>query len=152
MGTLTFHTALKHTALAVSRYGLVGVVCAILNLGIVYVGHNILYWHYVIAVLGTCLITIPISYILHRQFTFRAIGSADLPEFRRFCITQLSQFSIGLLILSAFVELIHWPVIAAMLLVTVIQFMYGFMMSSTWVFGSVRRDDTTRNVRTHLKR
>ena len=116
------------------RYGVVGGFCTVLNIGIVWLGTERAHLAYPIAAISTCFITIPISYLLHRGITFAAIGPRRWAEWWRFVAAQLSQFALGLLLMSVVVETLGWRPWIAMGVVSAIMFVYGFLASSTWVF------------------
>ena len=124
---------------AAARYGLIGLGCATLNVGIVHVGHSVLHAPYILAAVATCLITIPISYFAHRRISFAQMGPGNGAEFLRFSMQQLSQFALGLLLLIALVEILVLHPTAAMLMVSVLMFAYGFITNASWVFRFARR-------------
>ena len=105
-----------------------------LNVAIVYVGHDVLAQPYLWAAAATCLITIPLSYLAHRRFSFRRPGAVEWREFVRFLAQQLSQFGLGLLQLALFVEVFGLPPALAMAAVAVVMLAYGFITNATWVF------------------
>jgi putative flippase GtrA len=119
---------------SVVRFGLVGLACAALNVGIVWLGHHRLGAPYLVAALATCLITIPLSYFAHRSFSFAVAGRAGWAEFARFVAQQLSQFALGLALLVLTVEVGGIPPAAAMALVSVAMFVYGYLSNARWVF------------------
>lgn len=119
---------------AAVRFGLVGALCALLNVAIVYVGHDVLSQPYLLAAAATCLITVPLSYLAHRRFSFRRVAAAEWREFARFLAQQLSQFGIGLLLLMLLVEVFGLLPALAMAAVAGIMFVYGFITNATWVF------------------
>lgn len=120
------------------RFSFVGAACAGLNIGIVWVGHDLLGWPYLWAAATTCLVTIPLSYLAHREFTFgnalrlreRSAGGT----FGRFLIQQLAQFGLGLLLLAALVENLDVPPAAAMAIVAGVMFVFGYVSNAAWVF------------------
>jgi glycosyltransferase involved in cell wall biosynthesis/putative flippase GtrA len=118
----------------VSRYGAVGLACALLNIGIVWVGTERLRLPYPVAAGCTCLITIPLSYLLHRRVSFALPHGAQWREFARFVATQLSQFALGFLLMAAAIESLGWRPWVAMAIVSAAMMAYGFLASSTWVF------------------
>ncbi len=124
-------------AATAGRYGLVGVACALLNVAIVFIGHDLLAWPYLVAAACTCFITIPLSYFAHRRFSFRQATNAGWAEFARFLAQQLSQFALGLLLLAAFVEGLGLPPALAMVAVSLALFVYGFACNRTWVFRAL---------------
>lgn len=123
----------------VSRYGLVGFLCATLNVAIVWVGTEILGLMYGAAVALTCPITIPLSYWLHRRISFDVQAPSSMAEFLRFVAAQLSQFALGFALIALVVELLHWPAWIAMASVSVLMMAYGFLTSSSWVFRIWRK-------------
>jgi glycosyltransferase involved in cell wall biosynthesis/putative flippase GtrA len=118
----------------VSRYGAVGLACALLNIGIVWIGTERLHMVYPAAAACTCFITIPLSYLLHRRVSFALRHRAQWREFARFVATQLSQFVLGFALMAAAIETFGWRPWMAMAIVSVAMMAYGFLASSTWVF------------------
>ncbi|MBC7665796.1 MAG: GtrA family protein, partial [Caulobacter sp.] len=117
-----------------SRYALVGLFCAALNIAIVWVGTELLGMAYPWAVTSTCPITIPLSYLLHRRISFDVRPSATLREFARYVLAQLSQFALGFVGIVVAVEWLHWRPWFALASVSFVMMAYGFLASSTWVF------------------
>lgn len=125
------------------RHATVGVVCAILNILIIYIGTEILHIYYIFAMFLTCFITIPIAYLLHRRVSFQVSVGPNLPEFSRFLSQQLVQFLAGLALLSICVEKLGLSPTFAMVVVTLL--LWVFALTSQWRFvfhkhGSSRRD------------
>jgi glycosyltransferase involved in cell wall biosynthesis/putative flippase GtrA len=118
----------------VSRYGAVGLACALLNIGIVWSGTERLGLPYPVAAGLTCVVTIPLSYLLHRRVSFGLPHGAQWGEFARFVATQLSQFAIGFVLMAAAIETFGWRPWIAMAVVSAAMMAYGFVASSTWVF------------------
>ena len=129
----------------VSRYGLVGLACASLNVAIVWAGTEVLGLAYPLAAALTCPITIPLSYWLHRRITFDMPGPATLPEFLRFVLAQLSQFALGFAAMAAVVEWVRWRPWIALAIVSLLMMAYGFLASSSWVFGIWRAGESRRS-------
>ncbi len=123
----------------VSRYGLVGLLCAVINVAIIAVGTQTLGLPYPVAAGGTCLITIPLSYLLHRWISFKVPGPASWREFGRFLTAQLSQFALGFVLMAAIIEGLGWRPWIAMAFASLILAAFGFVASSAWVFGVWQR-------------
>jgi len=126
------------TLATAGRYSLVGAACAVLNVAIVWLGHDVLGAPYVLAALATCVITIPLSYAAHRQFSFASSQPAG-PEFLRFVVQQLSQFGLGLVLLVLLVEVAGLPPTPGMAAVTALMVVYGFVTNGRWVFRAFGR-------------
>lgn len=119
---------------AAGRFALVGMLCAAINVGIIYIGHDLLGWHYIAAALSTCLVTIPLGYVLHGRFSFRIDRRESWSEFMRFVGVQLGQFSIGFVLLAAQVEMLSVPPAIGMVVVSVLMYLFSFFATSTWVY------------------
>ena len=132
-------TLASRVAAMASRYGLVGLFCAALNVAIVWVGTEILRLSYGPAAALTCPITIPLSYWLHRRISFDVQGPSSVAEFLRFVLAQLSQFALGFALMALVVEFLHWRAWIAMATVSVLMMAYGFLTSSAWVFRVWRK-------------
>lgn len=129
-------TAVAATA---GRYGVVGAVCAALNVAIVWIGHDLLGAPYLMAALATCVVTIPLSYIAHQRFSFARGEPASAAQFLRFVVQQLSQFALGLVLLVLLVDGLGLPPAPAMAVMSVLMFAYGFATNGRWVFRAFGR-------------
>jgi glycosyltransferase involved in cell wall biosynthesis/putative flippase GtrA len=150
---MTSHGLAGRMAGVAVRYGIVGAACALLNLAIVWTGTERAHLPYLLAAGATCFITIPVGFLLHRRVSFRKRGSVERKEWWRFLALQLSQFCIGLVGISAAVELLHMRPWIAMAVVSALMFLYGFLGAGTWVFAAWHRphrsqaDATSRPLR-----
>lgn len=125
------------------RHATVGAACAVLNIIIIYVGTEILHIYYVFAMFLTCFITIPIAYLLHRRVSFQVSVGPNLSEFSRFLSQQLVQFLVGLTLLSIGVEKLGLNPTFAMVVVTLLLWVFGLTSQWRFVFHkhrSSRRD------------
>ena len=125
---------LRGLAAAAGRFGVVGLLCAALNVGVVYLGHNVLGVHYLIAACATCFVTIPLGYLLHGRFSFGTGRPVAIKEFSRFVVVQLGQFALGLVLLAGLVESTGLAPVWAMVAVSALLYVYAFAATSTWVF------------------
>ncbi len=118
------------------RFGIVGAACSVLNVFIVYFGTSVLHLHYAVALLTTCLITIPLSYFAHRGFTFGIRGALEKRwrEAGRFVIAQVGQFVLGFGLLMAAVEWAFMTPVVGMVAVTALMFLFGLAANGAWVF------------------
>jgi len=116
------------------RFSVIGALCALLNVAIVYVGHDLLRWPYLNAAAMTSVITIPLSYAAHSRFSFRQRAAAGWAVFGRFLAQQLSQFLLGMLLLAALVQGLDLAPVLGMAAVAAIMWIYGFITNASWVF------------------
>ena len=122
-----------------SRYGPVGLLCATLNVAIVWMATELLGLDYLVASVLACSTTITLSYWMHRRITFELTRASTLDEFVRHVMAQLSQFAIGMVLMTGIVEFLHCAPWLAMAAVSVMMMGYGFLMSSSWVFRIWRK-------------
>jgi putative flippase GtrA len=126
-----------------TRHATVGVACAVLNISVVYVGTEILHVSYVFPMLATCFTTIPTAYVLHRRISFRVPGEPNLREFIRFISQQAVQFLAGFILLSVGVEKLELNPTVAMVLVTMLLWVFALISQWRFVFhkhGTSHRD------------
>lgn len=124
----------RRTSALASRHVLVGAFCALLNIGIIYVGTSLLGAPYHWAAISTCFITIPIGYLLLRKYSFRVSGRPNCAEIVRFLSQQLVQFLAGFALLAAGVELAQLDPTIAMVLATFLLWIFAFLSQWLWVF------------------
>jgi putative flippase GtrA len=124
----------------VGRFASVGAICAAANFMIMFVSIKLVGINYVKAALLACMITVPLSYFVHRRVTFR-ISSAwqgEAAEFLRFVVSQLVQFGVGLCVLIGLVDGLGFAPMWGMVVMTGLMFAYGFAVNSTWVFKALK--------------
>jgi len=119
---------------AAIRHGLVGLLCSALNVAIVYVTHVWLGMPYLLGLAATCVITIPLSYFLHRAVTFRSTQPASLAEAWRFLVQQMTQFSVGVALTVLAVEGMGLSPTLAFALATLLLWTFAFLSQAVWVF------------------
>lgn len=126
--------------LLVLRFGAVGATCAALNIAIMFVGTVIFERSYVVSALTTFILTIPLSYFLHRKITFQLAQDrkGKTTEFFRFLVYQLVQFAVGLCVLITLVHGMRISPVWATALMSALMFCVSFLMNSTWVFRVFR--------------
>jgi len=116
------------------RHGLVGLLCSLLNLAIVHGTDVWLRAPYLLGLAATCVITIPLSYFLHRSVTFRSAHPASLPEAGRFAVQQLAQFGVGVVLTILAVEVLTFTPTLAFGLATLVLWSFAFLSQAVWVF------------------
>ncbi len=121
------------------RYAISGAFCAGLNILIIYLGTEILLISYVFSAIATCFITIPISYFLHKWFTFKLDLKVVGKELFKFVLTQMTQFSLGVALMILVVETAGVRPWVGMALSTAALYVLGFTLNSTWVFNHLNR-------------
>jgi putative flippase GtrA len=122
-----------------ARHASVGVLCAALNIGIVYVCAEVFGWHYLAAIAVTVLITVPVSYVLHRRISFRLSYAASLAEAGRFLAQQCLQLVAGTLLLGMGVEILGLAPAVAMAAAVLVLWVFALAMHFFWVFAHSAR-------------
>lgn len=128
---------MKHLLLLL-RYGSVGLLSGLLNIAIVYVGVDVLGQDYRWALLATLLITVPASYVAHSRLTYQATGEMSIGQFFKYFVQQLSQFLIGVVLLTLLVEGLHLVPVKGMALVALMMLGYGVLTNTKLVFRSYK--------------
>jgi len=113
---------------------MVGAVCALLNIAIVYVGTTIVGINYILASICTIFITIPASYFAHKFYSFHVADSPNYREFAKFLSAQGVQFLLGLILIVLLVESFGLRPWVSMGAATLILYLLGFLVHSRWVF------------------
>jgi len=119
---------------AVIRYGMVGAACALLNIGIVFVGTAIVGINYIFASICTIFVTVPLSYFAHKFYSFHVADDPNYREFAKFLSAQGAQFLIGLVLIIFLVETFGLRPWVSMGAATLILYILGFLVHSKWVF------------------
>lgn len=108
------------------RYVLVALFCVLLNNAFL-IGLDMLGIHYVLSVIASALLLIPLSYWLHLHFTYRVEGGQR--SFWRYAGVQIVNTPAALLLFFLIHDLAGLPMMAAAPLITLLMFLYNFLGS-----------------------
>ena len=119
------------------RYLVIAATCVLLN-NTFLIGLDALGVHYVITVIASAMLLIPLSYWLHLRFTYRLEGGQR--SFWRYAGVQAVNTPAALALFFLIHDLAGLPMTAAAPLITVLMFLYNFS-GSFWaiVFGHAPR-------------
>lgn len=120
---------------AAVRYGVVGATCALLNVGIIFVGTEVIEIGYILSALSTCVITIPISYVMHVSFSFEKKLGFRFFELAKFLALQFLQFFLGVGLMAVQIEIFEIRPWVAMTGSILLLYFFGFFLNSVWVFN-----------------
>ena len=113
------------------RYLLVSGLCMGLNV-VLFIVLEALHVHYVISVAISAMVLIPLSYVLHRSFTYRVEGGRR--SFLRYAGAQLVNSPIALVLFFLVHDRLALPMFWAAPLVIMLMFAYNFL-SSFWALA-----------------
>jgi putative flippase GtrA len=119
------------------RYVAIAAICVVLN-NLLLIGLDAIGVHYVLTVITSAILLIPLSYWLHVRFTYRLEGGQH--SFWRYAGVQIVNTPVALLLFFLIHDLGGVPMALAAPLITVLMFLYNFG-GSFWaiVFGHTPR-------------
>jgi putative flippase GtrA len=116
------------------KYLMVGAFCALLNLLIQYTAVQLLGLHYIAGILLSFLVLVPLSFVIHKNVTFRTDGKLSWRRFALYSMQWIVMLAINILLLALFVDLLHVPFSPSMILVTGITTVLSYGYSRHYVF------------------
>ena len=120
------------------RFGGVGGLCALLNFVILYVGTSLLHAHYLASAAVSFAVLTPLSYMLHKYFSFRDKQPVATVQVAQYLINLLAGVGANLGLMIALVELASVNYLAAALLSTSAVFAGSYVVNAFWVFRARR--------------
>jgi putative flippase GtrA len=117
-----------------ARFGGVGTLCALMNFVILYVGTSLLHAHYLISAVASFAFLTPLSYFLHKVFSFRNQRPAAVGQLAQYLLSLVVGVAANLGLMIALVELAGINYLVAAVLSTAIVFAGSYAANALWVF------------------
>lgn len=117
------------------RFLVVGCVCFLTNLLVLYVGTELAGLHYLVSMLISIVIANTLGWALNRQWTFASTSTAWFAEYTRYLAVNLSSFlaSLGLMALLVSGAGVHYLLASAGIAVVLTAF--NFIAHRGWSFA-----------------
>lgn len=116
------------------RYLAVSVLCMVLNVGLL-IALDRVGIHYIVAVLVSAAVLIPLSYALHLVWTYRVEPGAR--SFARYAGTQIVNTPISILLFFVIFDRLGLAMQLAAPIVIALMFLYNFL-SSFWAIALLK--------------
>ena len=116
------------------KYLMVGAFCALLNLAIQNAAVLILGAHYAIASLLSFLVLVPLSFYLHKKFTFVSKAKLSAKRFMLYTVQWTVLLFVNIMLLALFIDVLRLHVSLAILLVAIIIHVLSYLYSRSYVF------------------
>ena len=113
---------------------MVGAFCALLNLLIQFTAVQLCGAHYGVGVVLSFLVLVPLSFIIHKNVTFRTEGKLSWRRFTLYTTQWTVLLVLNIMLLALFVDLLRMPFTPAMLLVAGIGTVLSYGFSRSYVF------------------
>jgi putative flippase GtrA len=121
------------------KYLMVGAFCALLNLAIQNAAVLVFGAHYAVASLLSFLILVPLSFYLHKKFTFVSKTSLSAKRFMLYTVQWTVLLFVNIMLLALFVDLLHLHISLAILLVAIIIHVLSYLYSRSYVFHAEKQ-------------
>lgn len=118
MGTHLIAQALER--LPSLKFLMVGAFCALLNVVIQYVSVELLGLHYVAGILLSFAVLVPLSFVLHKNMTFRVQGKLSWQRFALYTAQWIVMLALNIAVMALLLEMLHLPYAVALALGTLI--------------------------------
>lgn len=125
---------MTNTALRLPRFMLVGGLCYLLNLLLLYGGTTILGLHYLLAAFLAFTLVNSLGYLINRRYTFRQESGLFWRGLWRYNIVTLSSCCWVLLLMYLLVSYLGVGYLAANIMISIGIAGYNFLLHSTWTF------------------
>lgn len=117
------------------RYAIVGGICALLNLAVLWLLTSVLGLHYLTSTMISFLTLTPVGFWLQKLVTFRTPHSAFPFEWSRYLVTMGSSFAANLALMYLLVSLLGFWYLAASVVVTLLLLVGNFLVNDLWSFA-----------------
>lgn len=116
-------------------YAVVGGICALLNLLVLWMLTSVLGVHYLVSTIISFLSLTPVGFWLQKLVTFRTHRSAAPVEWPRYFVTMGSSFAANVGLMYALVSLLGVWYLAASGFVTLALLAANFLVNDRWSFA-----------------
>lgn len=118
------------------RFVLIGGVCFLTNLAVLYVGTDILGWYYLLSMAVSIIVANSLGWLLNRNWTFPASRFSWWMEYGRYMSVSFSSTLISLLLMILCVSVfgMHYLLASASIALAMISF--NFIVHRDWSFAA----------------
>lgn len=117
------------------RFVMVGGLCFMVNLLVLYVATDIWGWHYLLSMLLSIAVANTLGWFLNRVWTFGSSSSTLLAEYIRYLTVNLSSFAFSLLSMAVLVTGVGVHYLVASALNAVVLTVFNFLAHRGWSFA-----------------
>ena len=115
-------------------YAMMGSVCALLNLVLLWVLTSVLGVHYLVSTMISFFTLTPVGFWLQKLVTFRTPRSAAPFEWPRYFLTMGSSFAANLGLMYLLVSVLGLWYLAASVVITLLLLGTNFLINNHWSF------------------
>lgn len=120
------------------KFLMVGAFCALLNLLIQYAAVELLGLHYTAGILLSFAVLLPLSFVLHKNMTFRVQGALSWHRFALYAAQWLVLLALNIGVMAVLLDVLHLPYVVALVLGTMIGTVFSYGSSRRFVFQPPR--------------
>ena len=115
-------------------YAMMGSICALLNLALLWVLTSVLGVHYLVSTMVSFFTLTPVGFWLQKLVTFRTPASAAPFEWPRYFVTMGSSFAANLGLMYLLVSVLGLWYLAASVVITLLLLGTNFLINNHWSF------------------
>ena len=125
---------IKHS-LVMFKFGLVGILTAVLYFGVLFLLMSYLVWDYLLSVSLAYIISTIFHFLANRHFTFSASDGSNKIQLLRYLLLWIFNYVITIFIVTISVSLIELSVYMGVCLSVLFTVFFGYFLSRKWVFN-----------------
>ena len=124
------------------RFVMVGELCIVTNLAVLYGGTSLLGWHYLVSMALSIVVANTLGWLLNRLWTFCESGRPWWVEYSRYLSVSFSStlISLALMVLCVSVMGLHYLLASA--IISVLMLIFNFIAHRDWSFAASQRSST----------
>lgn len=124
---------IKHF-LVMFKFGLVGILTAVLYFAVLFLLMSYLVWDYLLSVSLAYFISTIFHFLANRHFTFSASGGSNKAQLLRYLLLWIFNYVMTIFIVTISVSLIELSVYMGVCLSVLFTVFFGYFLSRKWVF------------------
>lgn len=121
------------------RFVMVGGLCFVTNLAVLYGGTDVLGWHYLISMAVSIVVANTLGWLLNRLWTFGESGQAWWAEYGRYLSVCFSSTLISLVLMVLCVSVMGLHYLLASAMIAVLMLIFNFIAHRDWSFAAAKR-------------
>lgn len=121
------------------RFVIVGGLCFVTNLAVLYGGTDLLGWHYLISMAVSIVVANTLGWLLNRLWTFWKSGRPWWVEYARYMSVSFSSTLISLMLMVLGVSVIGIHYLLSSAIIALVMLLFNFIAHRDWSFASSDR-------------